>query len=475
MNSLASAAYVIRNGFSRDFVSGCSWDQAIQCRVLHKWLLRTALFAGLQLMICLPILGQTEYPPFPEPFCPDRQDDKLILFIHGWMGDARNTWRSFPLIVCGHPSWFGDVDVLVINYPTYLRDPNSNITALASWIGRELESRGYWNKYKKVAIVAHSMGGLIAREVVISESLTGRGKNVDLLVEIATPHDGARLAQIASVLGVSPPLTQEMSRGSSFLQTQRIHWQSLRTRPRTHCFFSTDDRVVGPDSATDQCDHVYELSGWNHRELVKPEEWKDLRYKRPMQLVAAYMGRPQYVIEKLFIDVAVKDPTGTSGQVTGRIRIRALKPGVTEILWGNLSSTGLIDKPSFRALEIRHTEQVVRRGGNWLLLLKFNEELKVKQTVDLELTMDIGNSPPNEPVSWTHAVSYPTERLEMRIQFPPKRPCKNAEVYSEGLVTIGENRIEESAPSLVDSSMTLTWARINPQQGRSYTLICTDW
>src|SRR5439155_2672429 len=145
-------------------------------------------------------------------------------------------------------------------------------------IDNELQNRGFWKRYTKVAIVAHSMGGLIGRELVILEQLAGRENKVGLMVEIATPHLGSDAAGLASALGVSRPLTEQMSKGSSFLQGIEDQWSQVKNKPHTHCYTSPQDSVVPPDSATHQCDEIGRFPGGEHKDLVQQEDFKHTHY-----------------------------------------------------------------------------------------------------------------------------------------------------------------------------------------------------
>lgn len=221
---------------------------------------------------------------FPQPQVSNPANDKLLLFIHGWSGDAQDTWRKFPNLVSADPRFSG-VDVLSVGYPTFMVRRNLNIAQLTQWINAHLDL-GKTSKYKKVAIVAHSMGGLIARELIIQRRLNSTEEPILVLVEVSSPHLGANPAKLASALGLSKPFTDEMVKSSSFLVTLQTEWQAMKTRPFTMCYTSPQDMVVSEDSATSGCDNFMAYPQWNHRELVKPESPKDDRYLLPIGVIS---------------------------------------------------------------------------------------------------------------------------------------------------------------------------------------------
>lgn len=226
---------------------------------------------------------------FPQPQVSNPANDKLLLFIHGWSGDAQDTWKKFPGLVHDDPRFSG-VDVLSIDYPTFMLRRNLNIAQLTRWINAHLDF-GRTSKYKKVGIIAHSMGGLIARELIIQRKLSSPEEPILVLVEVSSPHLGANPAKLASALGLSKPLTDEMIKNSSFLITLQTDWQAVKNRPFTMCYTSPQDMVVSEESATSGCDDSLAYPQWGHRELVKPESQKDDRYLLPIGVISKRLLR----------------------------------------------------------------------------------------------------------------------------------------------------------------------------------------
>lgn len=224
---------------------------------------------------------------FPKPVCGKLENRKLLLFIHGWYGGSDGTWQQFPGLAC-HDERLTDVDVIAVNYPTFAARRNLNVAQLADWLNPHLDF-GKNRKYQRVVIIAHSMGGLLSREIVILRSLGESQKEIVAMVEVASPHLGANPAGLASALGISQPLTDEMAHGSSFLTTLQTEWQRVRTRPQTQCYTSPQDSVVSEDSAMFQCDGSLAYPQWGHRELVKPVDASDDRYKTPICFVIPFL------------------------------------------------------------------------------------------------------------------------------------------------------------------------------------------
>jgi pimeloyl-ACP methyl ester carboxylesterase len=213
---------------------------------------------------------------------------QLLLFVHGWNGDSTSTWQRFPDLVCMDPE-FLHTDVLSINYPTFMMSKNAGITETASSLQKQLSAIRL-NRYKRIAIISHSMGGLVGREMLIADSLSTPKDLVryKILVEIATPHEGTtELVGLANALGFpGADLLSEVLPGSQFLNDLAAQWNDFRNgRPSTSCFISPQDGVVPVPSARSQCDNYYSFLTGGHRELAKPDGLNDVRYDLPTKAV----------------------------------------------------------------------------------------------------------------------------------------------------------------------------------------------
>ena len=228
-----------------------------------------------------------------------RNDDKnknLIIFIHGFLGNSQETWRKFPKLIEEDHS-FDHTNIFSVNYPTSILGPNLYIYDIASSLDDEL-NRAKIEDYDNVVIIAHSIGGLVARKLIIQrknhkEKIT----NIHLLVEIATPHRGVDPSAYFKGLGWSDKIMEEINPESSFLLDLCDDWSGIDQyqRPKSLCIVSGNDGLVSVDSAKFECDSFEDLSEydhWGHTELVKPENFEDKRYKIPMDEVASILTGP---------------------------------------------------------------------------------------------------------------------------------------------------------------------------------------
>ena len=135
-----------------------------------------------------------------------------VVFVHGFAGDARGTWRAFPDLLCGEAA-LGTWDVYAYGYTSSLRpDLPTGVTGDPDLkrLSRSLRTEAAvppLSEYQAVAFVAHSMGGLVVQRALVEDpELAGRVTHVFLL---GTPSGGKRLAGALGFLkrqvrGMSP-------------------------------------------------------------------------------------------------------------------------------------------------------------------------------------------------------------------------------------------------------------------------------
>ena len=133
---------------------------------------------------------------------PDGQSSTLIVFVHGIFGDPRGTWAETPHTLMMFPA-LAEADWGSFGYDTaliYRRDSKQTLDQLLLWI------RTHAQQYQSIFFVAHSMGGLLVRDLCAKLALSDRQSDLTLFVKIrhgflvATPVGGAvwarRIAKI---------------------------------------------------------------------------------------------------------------------------------------------------------------------------------------------------------------------------------------------------------------------------------------
>ena len=111
---------------------------------------------------------------------------KVLLLIHGWTGDP-SAWKEFlPWIMS---------DIAYSEYWTFGYNSSLSISENGEILGNLLST---YSHGAQIDIVAHSMGGLVARSMI--EKNNG-SKYIHKLITLGTPHEGSPLAVLRYAIG----------------------------------------------------------------------------------------------------------------------------------------------------------------------------------------------------------------------------------------------------------------------------------
>jgi pimeloyl-ACP methyl ester carboxylesterase len=224
----------------------------------------------------------------PRQLCAPRQNaTSALVLIHGWTGDADASWTPFSKFACDDPR-LTTFDVYGVNYPTFIFRRNLTVNGLAIWLYQDFFHANLFPKYRNVDIIAHSMGGLVARSIYVTAALNQTAPKIRSIIAIGSPFQGADLAALARGLGISRELVADMSPGSSYLDELGGQWGIMATHPRSYCISSPQDAIVAERSAKYQCDCSFDYPQWGHIELVKPHDRDDDRYRTPIRALLRF-------------------------------------------------------------------------------------------------------------------------------------------------------------------------------------------
>jgi pimeloyl-ACP methyl ester carboxylesterase len=219
-----------------------------------------------------------------------------VIFAHGFTGKAENTWGLFPKLLMDDPD-LADCGVFSWGYPTepdlrnivlrYFWTDNPDIGTIASGLRTQLDTRS--NGYKRLALIGHSMGGLVIQAFIIDELLNGRSQHLDRLTEVilmGTPSGGLVKARWGSLLDAQ---VRDMSATGEFVQKLRRLWKERiddqRSNPNSLARFrltvvaGLSDKFVPESSSLDPfpLDEKARVPG-NHVEMMKPADANSLVY-----------------------------------------------------------------------------------------------------------------------------------------------------------------------------------------------------
>jgi len=159
---------------------------------------------------------------FLRPYEPNRTP---VLFVHGWGGFPQE-WAA--LVASLDPKRF---QPWILQYPSGTR--LERVVDGASDVLDELKAR---LGFKELVVVAHSMGGLVARAAVARGPAQGWAGEVRLLVTLSTPWHGMDAAQLG--LSRSPyvvPAWRDLAPDSAFVRA--VHATPLPPRTASALLF----------------------------------------------------------------------------------------------------------------------------------------------------------------------------------------------------------------------------------------------
>lgn len=178
--------------------------------------------------------------------------ERGIVFIHGFGGNFAKTWSSFPTLI-ETEDVLNDWDILSLGYSTSLlpdirgvwsADPDVPIVALHLITRLDLAPLA---QYRSLALVAHSMGGLVVQRALLdAPDLVPRVKH---LVLFGTPSNGLTKAGFFAFL---KPQLRNMAAGGEFVAALRREWTArFGDAPpfRLLAVAGDRDQFVPPDSS----------------------------------------------------------------------------------------------------------------------------------------------------------------------------------------------------------------------------------
>lgn len=206
--------------------------------------------------------------------------NNLVLFIHGFSGEASATFGTIPDMLMNDSKMVG-WDMKPFGYSQFVTpEMGKEVWAGIEDIDRISEHlctsvKYKFDKYDRIAIVAHSLGGLIAQRAILDFKEEYQNK-VSHLIVLGTPSGGIPPAKLKKLWNDK---YKAMSSEGDFIRTLRKDWSDRYKEeyPFTlKVVAAIDDEFVTIDSCFRpfNSDHHVTIGG-NHLSMVKPKNEKD--------------------------------------------------------------------------------------------------------------------------------------------------------------------------------------------------------
>ncbi|WP_024508446.1 alpha/beta fold hydrolase [Bradyrhizobium sp. ARR65] len=208
----------------------------------------------------------------------------LIFFIHGLGGKSKTTWERFPELLLNDPAIAKRFEIDFYSYPTSLvRLPFGSrmpkLQELASGLDTEIR-HSKKSPYRKVYLVGHSLGGLIARQYLVNEIKDNKPLRVAGLALFSVPNNGAALASLGEQLSWNHNHLKQLCKEADVLEILNEDWVRFRVqkRVRTKYVVGTQDAIVDRLSAIAFWGNpdIETITGKGHIDIVKPAPGDDL-------------------------------------------------------------------------------------------------------------------------------------------------------------------------------------------------------
>ncbi len=229
-------------------------------------------------------------------FCSLLPPKDLVVFIHGFNGDALDTWKDFPEMMTTHPK-FQHADIVFWGYDS-LKGQAGNLkikfynavdtlsvpVGIGSYPNRNLPGNF---SYNRVLIVAHSLGAVVTRLMLLHAKRKNAGwLDKCKLLFYAPAHWGSRLPEnfkecffgfsvLLEAFAVTKyPIIKDLTEGSSVLTYIKDETGKLLTAGKNDyvkakvIWAEKDTVVINIPYCEDEAED--EILNTNHNSVCKP-------------------------------------------------------------------------------------------------------------------------------------------------------------------------------------------------------------
>lgn len=248
----------------------------------------------------------------------------LLLFVHGWSGNAITTWEEF--LSLSPPEWFehdfvcygynslqcqakSQADELLYFFRTFLPNPSHWINKSMSHLFERFSQYARPEfQYARIVIIAHSLGAVIARRACLEARSLSPSQNAWLpltrLACFAPAHNGSWLPRLGNIVpavvaGISlaaVPSIVSLGEKSQTIMNLNKEVREILSTPQ-HCpplkasaivFGTRENIVIDEKFPGDPRSHDPPYPYVNHVNVCKPKpDWED-----PIDLVQAVITGP---------------------------------------------------------------------------------------------------------------------------------------------------------------------------------------
>ncbi|WP_459678223.1 esterase/lipase family protein [Acidisoma sp. 7E03] len=212
-------------------------------------------------------------------------DAKAIVFVHGLGSTAEASWTKL-IALCRTDPYFNAFSLDVFRYRTGLfrllpfGRKMARIQELAGALATELEDRH--GGCPDLTIVAHSLGGLIARRYILDQLRQRKRPLAKRLILYAVPNHGASIADVGSIFSWRHYHLRQLGFHSDLIEQINDDWSHLEAENALDVRYviGAIDNIVSPQSARGQAApaNVSIIAMGDHSSIIQADSLQDIRY-----------------------------------------------------------------------------------------------------------------------------------------------------------------------------------------------------
>jgi len=208
-------------------------------------------------------------------FREEENANNLLLFIHGFSGEAEDSFGIIPELLMNNKKMDG-WDMKPLGYSQHVNPElgkevwagTSDILKISTYLTKSFKYK--FDKYKRVAIVAHGLGGLVAQQTIVNLESELRNK-ISHVIILGSPNNGISPSILAHSWNNK---YQELSSEGSFIKDLRSKWNNMFKGNLPFYLkigAAIDDQYVTIESNFNSFDDQYcEIVGGDHLRMIKP-------------------------------------------------------------------------------------------------------------------------------------------------------------------------------------------------------------
>ena len=223
-------------------------------------------------------------------------NNNLLLFVHGYNGSAGETFGHTPEMLTNAPQMAG-WDIYSVGYSSDLLPSLGiglwsaipDIRKIATYLNTLISNQ--FEDYERIALVAHSMGGLVVQRFLLdcSNDILSKISHVMLF---GTPSNGLNKAVWSSFWNRQ---IGDLSADSDFIKQLRADWDNKFQYPTQFVFKvvagTTDEFVPTSSSLKVFPEKLYNIIEGNHVTMIKPLDNKDVNHQSYTLILKTLTGQ----------------------------------------------------------------------------------------------------------------------------------------------------------------------------------------